>query len=57
MARGKYIYFMDADDEIKKTLLSDNIPLLENDDAETLIFSHREILENNKINHLLSVNI
>lgn len=55
MAQGEYIYFMDADDIICSTLLSDNIKLLDQYKADCLIFSHCEIVGQNKIRHLLNV--
>lgn len=56
MAKGQYIYFMDSDDQIDKNLLSENIPLLKENEADCLIFSHYELVNDKKIFHPLGVN-
>lgn len=44
LAKGKYIYFCDPDDELKENLLLDNIRLIEEYDADMVIFG---LIENN----------
>lgn len=42
-AKGKYIYFMDPDDELKNDLFSDCIPLLEKENSEMLVFGFEKV--------------
>lgn len=55
IASGKYIYFLDADDCVKSNLLADNIALLEKYNADCLLFSHTELIEQQKIHHRLNL--
>lgn len=48
-AKGDYIYFMDADDEVEENLLSDNYEIARKKDIDIIIFSYvRVMYKNNK---------
>lgn len=39
-AQGEYIYFMDSDDWIEPTLLADNLPIIESEDLDFIVFGY-----------------
>ncbi|MDD6483577.1 MAG: glycosyltransferase family 2 protein [Clostridiales bacterium] len=47
IARGKYIYFMDSDDCIKKNLLSDNVAIAEKYGCDMVKFGCTSLVANN----------
>lgn len=50
-ATGKYITFVDADDQIKPTMLKDMISALQNSHADIAVCSFEEFYPNGKITH------
>lgn len=48
-AKGDYIVFVDADDYINKDMLKTIVKVLEDADADVLIFDHYEITENGEM--------
>ena len=54
ISQGEYVYFMDPDDQINENLLSENIPLIKNKNADILIFGYQQFdLNNNKITNFI----
>ena len=50
-ATGKYIMFLDADDEIESNLLQDNYRIIEENDPDVVIFGFRYILSDRVLNN------
>lgn len=50
-ATGKYVMFLDADDEIESDLLRDNYKIIEDNDPDVVIFGFRYIISDRILNN------
>ncbi len=55
-ARGKYIWFIDADDEIAKTAISELLSEAEKTDADLVMMGMKRIYQDGSTNYLSAVN-